>query len=151
MVVVSTNAPLVPVIVIVAGPAAAISLAVKVTVVDDVDDVGLNNAVTPLGRPLAENATLPVKPGAGATEMAELALKPWFTFMLLGDADRVNAGLTVTAILTDDVKEPLVPLTVMFVRPVIAVALAVSVSVVDVADDAGLNAAVTPLGSPLTE
>jgi hypothetical protein len=45
---------------------------------------------------------------------------------------------------------PLVPVTVIVNAPVVAVLLAVSVSTLELADDAGLNAAVTPLGSPET-
>lgn len=48
------SAPLVPVIVITVVPAAAVSSAVKVRTEESVDDAGLNAAVTPVGRPLAE-------------------------------------------------------------------------------------------------
>ena len=46
--------PLVPVTVTVAGPVTAVPFADNVSTVDDVDDDGLNDAVTPLGKPLAE-------------------------------------------------------------------------------------------------
>ena len=48
------NAPLVPVTVTVAGPVTAVPLAERVSTVDDGEDDGLNDAVTPLGRPAAE-------------------------------------------------------------------------------------------------
>ena len=43
---------------------------------------------------------------------------------------------------------PEVPVTVIVKAPVVAVLLAVSVSTLEVADDVGLNTAVTPLGMP---
>ena len=47
----------------VAGPKVAVLEAASVkTVLAPVVEVGLNVAVTPLGKPLAVNATLPVKP-----------------------------------------------------------------------------------------
>ena len=65
--------PEVPVTVTVAVPTAAVLLAVKVNVlVGLVFEVtftlaGLNDAVTPLGRPDAERVTVPPKPFNGAT------------------------------------------------------------------------------------
>ena len=41
-------------------------LAVSVSTLEVVDDVGLNEAVTPLGRPVAVNDTLPVNPFSGS-------------------------------------------------------------------------------------
>jgi len=52
-VVVLTNNPLVPVMVITAGPGVAVVLAVRTSVVDVVDADGVKEAVTPLGSPLA--------------------------------------------------------------------------------------------------
>jgi hypothetical protein len=57
----------VPVIVTVAVPVAAPALAVSVNVLVLVVLPGLNDAVTPLGRPEADRATLPVKPFSGVT------------------------------------------------------------------------------------
>ena len=57
---------------------------------------------------------------------------------------------------TERVKEvvavvvPEVPVTVTVKAPVVAVLLAVSVSTLELVEDAGLNEAVTPLGSPET-
>jgi hypothetical protein len=45
---------------------------------------------------------------------------------------------------------PEVPVTVTVKAPVVAVLLAVSVSTLELVEDAGLKAAVTPLGSPDT-
>jgi hypothetical protein len=58
-------------------------------------------------------------------------------------------------VLTFSVKEvvsvilPEVPVTVMVNAPVVAVLLAVSVSTLEVAEEVGLKAAVTPLGIPV--
>jgi hypothetical protein len=63
-VVVRLRLPDVPVMVTVAVPVAAVALAVKVSVLLLVAGLGLNAAVTPLGRPAAESVTLPLKPWA---------------------------------------------------------------------------------------
>jgi len=63
-VVVRVRLPDVPVIVTVAVPVAAVAPAVKVSVLV-VAGLGLNAAVTPLGKPDAEKVTLPLKPFAG--------------------------------------------------------------------------------------
>ncbi len=63
-VVVRVRLPDVPVIVTVAVPVAAVALAVKVSVLVVVAGLGLNAAVTPLGKPAAERVTLPLKPFA---------------------------------------------------------------------------------------
>ncbi len=65
IVVVLLKLPAVPVTVIVAVPVAAVVLAVKVSVLVVVAGFGVNTAVTPLGKPDAENVTLPLKPFAG--------------------------------------------------------------------------------------
>lgn len=64
------SAPDVPVTVTVTGPVVAVLLAVSVNVLVPVALAGLNEAVTPLGRPDAVNATLLLKPLRGFTEMA---------------------------------------------------------------------------------
>jgi hypothetical protein len=48
-------------------PVAAVPLAVSVNELVVVAEAGLNEAVTPLGRPDAEKLTLPLKPFWGAT------------------------------------------------------------------------------------
>ena len=57
--------PLVPVTVTFVVPEAAVLDAVKVKVLVPVVDAGLKLAVTPVGRPLAARATLPLKPPSG--------------------------------------------------------------------------------------
>jgi hypothetical protein len=64
-VVVFVSVPDVPVIVTVTVPVAAVALAVKVSVLLLVAGLGLNPAVTPLGKPDADRVTLPLKPFDG--------------------------------------------------------------------------------------
>jgi len=54
--------PHVPVMVTVAVPVAAVLLAVSVKVLVPEVLLGLNDAVTPLGRPDADSPTVPLKP-----------------------------------------------------------------------------------------
>ncbi len=65
IVVVLLKLPDVPVSVTVAVPVVAVVLAVKVSVLVEVAGFGLKVAVTPLGRPVAVNITLPAKPFTG--------------------------------------------------------------------------------------
>jgi hypothetical protein len=66
----------VPVIVTTDKPVAAMPLAVNVKVLDVLALTGLKEAVTPAGRPEAEKATEPVKPGSGAIVMVVAPLVP---------------------------------------------------------------------------
>ena len=54
--------PEVPVIVTVATPVAAVLLAVRVRTLEVVAGLGLNEAVTPLGKPETDKLILPPKP-----------------------------------------------------------------------------------------
>ena len=65
-----------PVIVIVAGPVAAVLLAVNVSVLVFVVEAGLNDCVTPLGKPDADRLTLLVKPFCGVTVIVLVPLFP---------------------------------------------------------------------------
>ena len=78
-----------PVTVTVLVPGGAVLLAVNVNVLVLVVLLGLNNAVTPLGRPDADKLTLPLKPFRGVTVMVLVPLAPWTTVRLLGEAERV--------------------------------------------------------------
>jgi hypothetical protein len=86
------NAPDVPVIVTVTVPVAAVALAVKVSVLLVVAGLGLKAAVTPLGKPDAERATLPLNPFCGVMVMMLVPLPPWVTFTLLGEGESVKDG-----------------------------------------------------------
>jgi hypothetical protein len=76
-VVVAVSEPEVPVIVTVTGPpTVAVPVAVSVNTLDPVAGFVPNDAVTPLGKPLAERVTLPEKPFAGVTVMVSVLLLP---------------------------------------------------------------------------
>jgi len=90
--------PEVPVMVTEAVPIAAVLLAVKVKVPALVAGFGLNDAVTPLGRPAAAKLTLPLKPFCGVTVMVLVAVTPCTIVTLLGDAEREKLGGGATGI-----------------------------------------------------
>ena len=92
IVVLCVKDPLVPVTVTLAVPVAAVLDAAKVTLLVPVVDAGLKLAVTPVGKPLAARATVPVKPFSGLTVMVLLADAPWATERLAGLADREKFG-----------------------------------------------------------
>jgi len=68
-------------------PAVLLSVSVKVLVLAVL--LGLNDAVTPLGRPDADKLTLPLKPFCGVTVMVLAPLAPCAIVILFGDAERV--------------------------------------------------------------
>jgi len=93
-VVVFVKLPDVPVTVTVTVPVVAVLLAVKVSVLLLAVLllavlVGLNEAVTPLGRPDADKLTLPLKPFCGVTVMVLVPVVPCAIVKLFGDAERV--------------------------------------------------------------
>lgn len=75
-VVVSVVLPEVPVMVTVNEPVEAALVAVRVRTLEVADDAGLNDAVTPLGRPDAAKVTLPVKLPTSVTVMVPVAVLP---------------------------------------------------------------------------
>lgn len=85
-VVVCVNVPEVPVIVTVAAPTVALLEAVSVSVLVLVVLAGLNDALTPEGKPLADSATDPANPPTPVTVMLLLPLAPCATLTLLGEA-----------------------------------------------------------------
>jgi len=74
MVVEAVVQPEVPVMVTVAGPIVAAPLAVNVSTLLVVAGFVPNDAVTPLGRPVAASFTLPVNPPMPGIEMVSVAL-----------------------------------------------------------------------------
>jgi len=84
--------PDVPVMVTVEVPAAAVLLAVSVKV------VLANEAVTPVGRPEADKATVPVKPLDGVVVMALVPLAPCAIVTVVGDANRLKFGAGAVAV-----------------------------------------------------
>ena len=81
--------PEVPVMVTVTVPVVAVPLAVSVKVLVLVVLLGLNDAVTPLGRPDADKLTLPLKPFCGVTVIVLDPLAPCAIVNVFGDAERV--------------------------------------------------------------
>jgi len=71
--------------------------AARINVVALAELAGLNDAVTPAGKPLAEKFTLPVNPFAGTTLIVELPLAPEAMLKLEGDAVSAKLGAAVTA------------------------------------------------------
>ena len=89
MVAVAVKFPEVPVTVIVAVPVAAVALAVSVSTLVLVAGLGLNAAVTPLGKPDADKVTLPVKPFAGVIVIVLVPWLPCINVSVLGLAESV--------------------------------------------------------------
>jgi hypothetical protein len=93
MVAVCESVPLTPVTVTVAAPRVALLDAVKVSVLVPVVEAGLKAAVTPAGKPLALNATLPVNPPEGVTVIVLVVVPPCATETLDGLADKAKLGV----------------------------------------------------------
>ena len=89
IVVVLVRLPEVPVIVTVTVPVAAVLLAVRVRVLVVVVVLGLNEAVTPAGRPEADKFTLLLKPFSGLMVIVLVPLVPCEIVKLTGDAASV--------------------------------------------------------------
>lgn len=84
--------PDVPVIVNAVAPTVAEPLAVKVSTVLPLAGLGLNEAVTPLGRPEAEKVTLPLNPSSGLMVMVVVTWLPCVTLTVFGEGDKVKSG-----------------------------------------------------------
>ena len=95
-VVVRVSPALMPVIVTVDWPIVAVRVAVRTMDAAVVDVPGLNCAVTPAGRPLAEKVTLLVKPTVGTTVTVDDPDVPWLTVSVVGLADRLKLPVTVS-------------------------------------------------------
>ena len=88
-VVLCDSAPDAPVTVTVKVPSVAVLPAVTVSVLVVAVPAGLNEAVTPLGRPEAERLTLPLNPLSGLTAIVLVAFAPRTTLKLAGEAESV--------------------------------------------------------------
>ena len=88
-VVLALKAPEMPVTVTVAVPTDAEALAVSVRVLVLVAGLGLNAAVTPLGKPEADRVTLPLKPFAGVMVIVLVPCVPCVMVRPFGLADSV--------------------------------------------------------------
>lgn len=153
--------PPVPVMVMVDVPVAAVEATVKVNL--DVPepgaamDVGLKAAVTPVGRPEADNAIAELNPPETVVVMVDVPVLPCATETDVGDAASVKAGtgaeVTVSEMVAVCVIPPPVPLTVMVYVPVAVVdataSVAVEVPEPGAAMGVGLKLTVTPVGWPV--
>ena len=92
--------PEVPVTLTDTVPSAAALLAISVNVLVLLVVVGLNEAVTPLGRPEADRLTLPLKPFCGVTVIVLVPLvPPGARLKELGEAESVKPGIGLTGVL----------------------------------------------------
>ena len=73
-------------------PVAALLLAASVSALVVVAEAGLNEVVTPLGRPDADKPTPALNPFCGVTVTVLVPLLPWVTLTLAGAADRLKVG-----------------------------------------------------------
>jgi hypothetical protein len=76
-------------------PVVAVLLALSVRVLELVAGFGLNDAVTPLGKPDADKVTPLLKPFCGVTVIVLVPEPPWAMFTLF-DAESVYMGGSVT-------------------------------------------------------
>jgi hypothetical protein len=135
------------------SPIAADPLTVSVNVLVEVAGSGLNDAVTPVGSPLALSVTSRLKPPVGLMVIVLVPLLPCSTVTVSGEAVRLKFpnAFTVSVMVVDALNLPEVPLIVTVAIPAVAVLLAVRVSVLLLVAGLGLNSAVTPLGKPDAE
>lgn len=149
--------PSVPTIEMLVVPAGVLVCEVKLTVDVPLEfsDDGLKLALTPEGRFAALSETLPVNPPTKVTVTVAVGLVFGGRLSDVGEIEMVKLGsaVTVNVSVAVFVVEPLVPVIVTVAVPTVAVFVAVNVRVLpaEPVTDAGLNEAVTPAGSPLTE
>ena len=109
--------PEIPLMVTVYVPSTAVAVLLKYSVLAlVVVGFGLNSVVTPLGTPVAENLTLPVKPLTGRTVIAVFACEDTGMLTLVGDAEMVKSGeaaVTVKVTVVECVIPPPKPVTVI--------------------------------------
>jgi hypothetical protein len=155
-VVLCVSVPLVPVIVTVELPAGVVEdvVIVIVELLPAVTEVGLNAAAAPDGNPLADSATVPLKPFNTPVLTVYGVLLPGATLLLGGEAEMLKSGadVVVSPTLTVWVSAPLVPVIVSVdvvigvVEDVVTVRTELLPGVIDV----GLKEAVAPVGRPAT-
>jgi hypothetical protein len=150
--VLAVSDPDVPVIDTVDAPLTAVFGTAIVITVALAELAGLNDAVTPLGRPDALNVTVPVNPFCGNTEIDAVPPAPGLTLRLVGAAVSENEGgaVTVSVRVVLAVSDPDVPVTVVVVDPAAAALVEVNESVLPDFVVADPHIAVTPAGTPET-
>src|SRR5437879_4066948 len=145
----------VPVTVSVYVPAAAVPVfTVSVELPPAVTDVGLSDAVAPLGTPVTERLTVCALPEVTAVEIVLVPEAPCTRLKLVGLAaiEKLFGGLTVSV--TEVVCVAVVPVPARRSADLPAAAVpvfTVSVELPPAVTDVGLSDAVAPLGTPVTE
>jgi hypothetical protein len=148
MVVLLERLPQVPVMVTVEVPNAAVLATEKVTTVLSAV-AAAKLAVTPEGKPEADNATVPSNPYRAKIAMADVRLAPGVMLTLPGIAARVKPGVVmVSAMVTLADTLPDVPVIVTVDVPAAAVFAVEKVTTLLPAV-AVLKLAVTPVGKPV--
>jgi len=148
--VVALRVPEVPVMVIGYVPATVDEAAARVTTLELADEVGLNVAVTPVGRPEAANVTLPANGLTSVTVMVSVPLAPGGTVRLVGEAERLKlpSPVTVSEMEVVALSVPEVPVIVIGYVPATVVAATANVSTLVAVVGFVPNVAVTPVGIP---
>jgi hypothetical protein len=148
----------VPVTVMLVATAAALAAAVTVIVelCPEDTDAGVNETVTPEGKPVAERETDSALPEVMAVAMLEVAEPPAAMEKLAGlaEIEKSLAGVvTVRETVVACEPEDAIPVTVMLVVAAAALAAAVTVIVELCPEDtdAGVNETITPEGKPEAE
>jgi hypothetical protein len=149
-VVTGVRVPEVPVMVIGYAPATVDAATANVTTLEVVEEVGLNVAVTPVGMPEAAKVTLPANGLTSVTVMVSVPLAPGATDRVAAEGLSVKLPLLVTVSETEVValSVPEVPVMVIGYVPATVDAATANVTTLEVVEEAGLNAAVTPVGMP---
>jgi hypothetical protein len=142
--------PDLPVMVTVEVPTLARVPADRVSVLFLVAGSGPKAAVVPLRRPDADRVTFPPKPFDGVMVIVVAPLAPRPMLKVVGEAAsaKLGAAATVRETVVELFKLPHTPLTVTGKVPRAALCVAVNVSELLPVVLAGLNFALTPLGSP---
>ena len=97
-------------------PSVGVAVLLKNSVLVPVVGFGLNEVLTPLGTPVADSLTLPVKPPEGVTVMVVVPVADAGMVTLVGDADKVKSEapeLTVNVTVVEWVIAPPEPVTVI--------------------------------------
>jgi len=151
------SVPLVPVIESVELPMGVLPwvVTVRVELAPGAIEVGLNEGLAPLGRPLAERLTVPVNPFTAPTLTVYLILPPGVTVFVPGAAAKVKSGFATSRVTpVECTSEPLVPVIVKDAPPtgvdVVVVIVRVALAPAEIVEE-GLNEGVAPVGRPLTD
>jgi hypothetical protein len=135
------------------GGVLAPAVRVKTAVPPALTDAGANEALAPAGTPVADRVTLSALPDVTAVEIVLVTVPPCATETLVGLAAIEKSLRTVTLMLVVCVAEAPAPVMVRLKVPpgVLAPGVSVSVELAPAVTLVGLNVAVAPAGSPVTD